>query len=421
MPSESLTYATVGEWLRDVPGASIRGRGPGGSQVLSVRGSRPEDVLVLLDGAPLNDPLTGRADLSMIPTSTLEMATLVQGASSQRYGSGAGAGVLLLTTRTGHGTGVSGGIRVGSFGGVGVDVQADGSKGDQRLGVSLSAARAENDFPFRNPVAAEAVTELRRNADAESLHGALHGASGPVFGSLRFDDTERGVPGRAGTRLFDEARAEDLSWTAAGGISLPAFQGSASYGWHRLGYRAAAPDPYSRQEVREFRMAGDWEVPATPLTLGARVTRELIEGMRSQGSPGRTILGGRLAAALAAGRFRIDPAFSVDAADGGAVASPEVGITWTPDAKAQVWVRAGQGFRLPTFGDLYFASQFQLRPNPNLEAERISLDSELGVRVPNRGARDASRGQRQRVGPPDGESDHLAVQFRGLVEPSERG
>ena len=377
---ESLTYATVGEWLRDVPGVSMRGRGPGGAQVLSVRGSRPEDVLVLLDGAPLNDPLTGRADLSMIPTSTLEMGTLVQGASSQRYGSGAGAGVLLLTSRAGHGTGLSGGIRVASFGGAGVDVQADASNGDRRLGVSLSAARAENDFPFRNPVATEEIAELRTNADAESLHGAVHAASGPIFGSIRFDNTERGVPGRAGTSLFDEARARDLSWTAAAGISLPAFQGSASYGRHRLEYRAASSDPYSRQEVRDLRMAGEVRVPSTPVTLGARVTRELVEGDAIEGSPGRTVVGGRLAAALATGRFLIDPALSVDATEGGAVASPEIGITWTPDAKAQLWARAGQGFRLPAFGDLYFASQYQLRPNPDLEAERITLDSELGVR-----------------------------------------
>ena len=82
--NESLTYATVEEWLRDVPGATLRGRGPGGGQVLSVRGSRPEDVLVLLDGVPLNDPLTGRANLAMIPTSTLESGTLVHGTASQK-------------------------------------------------------------------------------------------------------------------------------------------------------------------------------------------------------------------------------------------------------------------------------------------------------------------------------------------------
>jgi outer membrane cobalamin receptor len=39
----------------------------------------------------------------------------------------------------------------------------------------------------------------------------------------------------------------------------------------------------------------------------------------------------------------------------------------------------GQRFRQPTFGDLYFASQYQLRANPDLEAERITFDSEIGI------------------------------------------
>ena len=378
---ESLTYATVDEWLQDVPGATLRGRGPGGAQVLSVRGSRPQDVLVLLDGVPLNDPLTGRADLSMIPTSTLESGTLVHGAASQRYGSGAGAGVLLLTSRVGQGSGVSGGARMESFGGMGLDLQADASGREGRLALSLSAAKAENDFSFRNPVVPDGVKEVRTNADAASTHGALRAASGPVFASLRFDRVERGVPSRAGTRAFSDARAEDRSWIAAAGLDLPVVRGSASYGWHRLGYRASPLGSASAQEVAEFRLAGDVNLQSTPLTLGTRITREEVKGDAIAGTHGRTTVGGRLAAGVASGRFRLDPAVSVDIAGDWVVASPELSATWLPNAETRVWGRVGQGFRLPTFGDLYFASQYQLRANPDLEAERISFDSEVGVGV----------------------------------------
>jgi len=378
---ESLTYATVAEWLRDVPGAALRGRGPSGAQVLSVRGSRPEEVLVLLDGVPMNDPLTGTANLSMIPTSTLESGTLVHGAASQKYGSGAAAGVLLLTSRTGHGSGVSGGVRMESFGGMGFDLQAETSGQEGRLAMSLSAAKAENDFSFRNPVAPGGATEVRTNADAASIHGALTAASGPVSASLRFDRAERGVPGRAGTRAFADSRAEDRSWIAAAGLELPRVRSSASYGWHRLGYRASSEDAVSAQEVREFRVAGDTDVPSSPLTLGARITREEVRGDAIAGTPGRTTVGGRLAAGLTAGRFRVDPALSVDVAGDRVVASPEVSATWLANQKTRIWGRVGQGFRLPTFGDLYFASQYQLRANPDLEAERIIFDSELGVGV----------------------------------------
>lgn len=378
---ESLTYATVADWLRDVPGVTLRGRGPGGGQALSVRGSRPEDVLVLLDGVPLNDPLTGRADLAMIPTSTLESGTLVHGAASQRYGSGAGAGVLLLTSRMGHGSGLSGGLRMGSFGGLALDMNADAMKGESRLGISLSAARAENDFSFRDALIPGGSTQRRANADAASLHAALHATSGPVFGSLRFDRAERGVPGRAGTSVFEAARAEDRSWIMAAGIDGRVFRGSASYGSHLLGYRASVEDVVSAQQVGELRIAGDWNLPTAPLTLGGRLTREAVKGDAIVGAPARTTVGGRMAAFLISGPFRADPAVSLDIVGDRVVASPDLAVSWVPDSQARVWGRVGQGFRLPTFGDLYFASQYQLRPNPDLEPERITFDTELGIEV----------------------------------------
>jgi len=376
---ESLTYATVAEWLTDVPGVSVRSRGPGGRQVLSVRGSRPEDVLVLLDGVPLNDPLTGRADLSMIPTSTLESGTLVLGAASQRYGSGASAGVLLLNSRVGGSTGMGGGVRVGSFGGAGLDVQVDATTGERRLAVSISAERAENDFSFRNPVVPGGPIEVRTNADAASVHAALQAVSDPVHVSLRFDRAERGVPGRVGTSLFESARADDRTWIATAGLDASRVEASASYGWRSLGYRASSADPESVQEVRELRLAGDVDLPSVPVTVGARLTRESVEGDLIEGAPGRVVGGARVAAALLAGPFRVDPALSLDVSGTLVAASPEMSVTWLANPGTRIWGRVGQGFRLPTFGDLYFASQYQLRPNPGLQPERISFDSEVGA------------------------------------------
>lgn len=376
---EALTYATVDEWLADVPGVSVHNRGPGRRQVLSVRGSRPEDVLVLLDGVPLNDPLTGRADLSMIPTSTLESGSLVLGAASQRYGSGASAGVLLLNSRIGGNTGVGGGVRVGSFGGAGLDVQADLAAGERRLAVSIAAERAENDFSFRNPVVPGGPIEVRSNADAASVHAALQAVSDPVHASLRFDRSERGIPGRAGTSLFESARAEDRTWIVTTGLDAYRVKASGSYGWRSLGYRTSSEDPQSVQQVRELRAAGDLELPAVPVTVGARLTRERVEGDLIEGTPGRTVGGARVAAALSAGPVRVDPALSLDVSGDLVAVSPELSATWRASSSTRIWGRVGQGFRLPTFGDLYFASQYQLRPNPGLQPERITFDSEAGA------------------------------------------
>jgi outer membrane receptor protein involved in Fe transport len=268
---------------------------------------------------------------------------------------------------------------VGSFGGAGLDVQADAATGERRLAVSISAERAENDFSFRNPVVPGGPIEVRTNADAASVHAALHAVSDPVHASLRFDRAERGVPGRAGTSLFERARADDRTWIATAGLDASRVEASASYGWRSLAYRASSADPESVQEVRELRLAGDVDLPAVPVTVGARLTRESVEGDLIEGAPGRVVGGVRVAAALSAGPFRVNPALSVDVSGDLVAASPELSAMWLVNSSTRIWGRVGQGFRLPTFGDLHFASQYQLRPNPGLQPERISFDSEAGA------------------------------------------
>ena len=42
-----------------------------------LRGANPDAVLVLLDGIPLNDPVTGEADLSTVSARSLTRATVL--------------------------------------------------------------------------------------------------------------------------------------------------------------------------------------------------------------------------------------------------------------------------------------------------------------------------------------------------------
>ncbi|HAT18040.1 MAG TPA: hypothetical protein DCS76_09620, partial [Gemmatimonadetes bacterium] len=87
---------TAGDALRAVPGVVIQEQTRGGPQSVSVRGSNPDAVLVLLDGIPLNDPITGEADLSSVSARSLMSATVLPGALSVRFGPRAAAGVILL-------------------------------------------------------------------------------------------------------------------------------------------------------------------------------------------------------------------------------------------------------------------------------------------------------------------------------------
>ncbi|MCK5148733.1 TonB-dependent receptor [bacterium] len=90
----------IGELLTRLPDVAVqRTGGPGSPQRVSIRGSQSSQVLILLDGAPLNDPATGETDLSIIPLSIVENIEVIKGGASHQYGAGALGGVIRITTR----------------------------------------------------------------------------------------------------------------------------------------------------------------------------------------------------------------------------------------------------------------------------------------------------------------------------------
>ncbi len=377
---QALTYASLGDWLDLQLGVTVRGGGPGGRQMISLRGSRPEGVLVLLDGAPVNDPMTGRADLSFIPPATLETATLIKGTASARFGSGAGAGVLLLTSKAPRKGSGGIGLRFSSFGGVSADghVSLSGRRG--RLSVAVAMARAENDFSFRNRMLPGAPVERRDNADMRSVSAAVSGTSGDLHASLRVDGVERGVPGRMGTSVFDEARWSDAGWTGSVGLGDARRSATLAVRARRLTYAAGPAIGESTDRTTEWRLGGGAGVGAElGLSVAGRLSHESVSGDNLDGALPRTVAGLAVGRPTTIGGLTIEPLVAVDATSGATAVSPELALGYGPSASVHLWARAGRGFRLPTFADLYFASSYGVRPNPHLRPETFALDAELGA------------------------------------------
>ena len=117
----ALPGATAGDLVGHIPGVLLASTGRGGTQTPSIRGSGGDAVLVLLDGVPINDPITGEADLSTIPAGQISSVAMLPGGRSARYGARAEGGVILLTTGASEG---GGGVALttGSLGEMGVDV-----------------------------------------------------------------------------------------------------------------------------------------------------------------------------------------------------------------------------------------------------------------------------------------------------------
>ncbi|WP_372620579.1 TonB-dependent receptor plug domain-containing protein [Falsiroseomonas sp.] len=95
-------YQTLAEAMRAIPGLNlVQQGGPGQNATAFLRGAAGRHVLVLLDGAPLNDASepNGAFNFGNELLGDIERIEVVRGPASALYGSGALGGVVNLVTR----------------------------------------------------------------------------------------------------------------------------------------------------------------------------------------------------------------------------------------------------------------------------------------------------------------------------------
>ena len=366
-------------------GVVVRRTGGTGPAAPQVRGGGPDEVLVLVDGFSLNDPLTVRADLSTISTGEVERVTLVPGAQTVREGRRAIAGVLVVETR--RVARPEGWAFAGSHGSRGARLAGPAGP----VSVTATAERAAEGFSYDVPEVRGGGEGVRLNAGGDQ-YGATMRLDRPISVVVRGSASERGLPGtttnptpaakasdrsvllgsRAGDRLrwhgslqWIETRASDSAPPT--GLPYDAYThgtglaGGAEYGVPvRLGGWTGQASAMA--EVRGDRFGGDGVRPGASFThvsvraggalsRGARTVWTLSPAMRLDGWTGSTAP--RASLRLDAGAQR-----------GGTSATVAVGSGVTPPVLADLLVREGVGVRL----------------NPDLRPERVTWEVEGGVR-----------------------------------------
>ncbi|MFA6282340.1 MAG: TonB-dependent receptor plug domain-containing protein, partial [Candidatus Omnitrophota bacterium] len=108
----------VSEAISDLPSVNISNYGGAGAlKNIRIRGAVPSQVLILMDGKPINSPRDGETDLSTIPLDNVERIEVMPGAASSLYGAQAMGGTVNIITKNppekGHKTEVT--SRFGSF------------------------------------------------------------------------------------------------------------------------------------------------------------------------------------------------------------------------------------------------------------------------------------------------------------------
>jgi vitamin B12 transporter len=386
---------TAAELVERVPGAVIRQSGATGAQTVSIRGGAPDAVLVLVDGAPVNDPVTGEADLGAVPAHSVERLTVLPGAQSARYGPRAAAGVVVIETRAGE-VSRAAALSLGTL---------KERAGRAEWGVSTRSAvlqaggqtrSVEGAFDFeRDPN--DPTVVRRTNADLEEWGGFAALSARLGGGDLRvrggWDGLERGLPGTGHT-------PSPLARQEMG-------RGRGSVSWRRAGTHALVSGAVQRVHFSDpdppFGLAYDDTTRVR--MLNARLeTQRPGRGIVGTWGAGMEVLAQRVdAASLSDDAPRTQTGYGAFAhgssdfeiftrratlgvqarADREAVSGDwfvSRAVTLGVDlAPVRLQVANRSAFSPPSLGDQFFRDGVGVEPNPELRAERIPNEWELGA------------------------------------------
>ncbi|HET6578654.1 MAG TPA: TonB-dependent receptor plug domain-containing protein [Gemmatimonadales bacterium] len=366
-------------------GVAVRRTGSAGPAAPQLRGGGPDEVLVLVDGFALNDPLSGRADLRSIPSAEVEKVTLLPGAQTVRAGSRAIAGVLSVETR--RPLRPEGSSWAGSHGALGLRLGASAGP----LAVSASSERYASGFGYTVPEVRGGGQAERRNAGG-TQSTVFARLEGPVELSLRGSQSERGLPGTT-TNPTLLAHAEDRS-VLLGVRREGRLHSSASLQW--IETRAADPAPVAGPAYDSYTHGiggtaelglragiglGAWSGEAGA-AVEARGDRFGGDGVRDGASFTHAAL--RLDAALHRGRtsvVTIAPAVRLDLWTGHArpVASARLDLG-LQRGRTAFTASVGSAVTPPVLADLFFREGVGVQLNPDLRPERVRWEVEAGVR-----------------------------------------
>jgi outer membrane cobalamin receptor len=363
-----------------LPYTSLRSaRGESG---LSLRGARREQVVITLDGLPLNDPATGVADVNDVPLAALQSITVRPGADPLGAGSGASGGVLALTSASQRLLSV----RSGAFGQWTAEAAWAGSSQRLRWNGSMSHRRAQNDFAFVNDAGEHPVREQRTNNDEQRSVFSLGLVSRQTQWSVLVSAGERGMVGPANVRAYDEDRSRTMRALLRGQVALGATLLTTGIRRFTLGYRdPQQPELDTRAAVwasdLEWRGSvrhGEWRVGAGTDALTA------TSNVSQQRSRAFAAWGWRRSADTAS-RLDLDAGVRADAVERHGVqptGSAGLALRVLGGAHASslsVLARGAQAVRVPTLYDLYFGSPQRLSVRA-LAPERVTLDASVGLR-----------------------------------------
>jgi vitamin B12 transporter len=434
---------TVREALQSLPG--ILGGGTVGTEVNAlsdqyIRGSNGAQVLILLDGRPINNLGSGSFDLGEFSTSIVDRIEVLPGGGSTLYGSDAIGGIINIVTSRPTSDKLKFGVQaeVGNLGYTKFGVNA--SKKDGNIGwlIGYDLIQANNNYAYSIPSANFSGTRINNDVIYNNLRARadidLSDRTKLSFNSV-FLFKNQGVPGGVPTpnpqfgqgffnTLTDANRKYNDQVLFDVGIDQKLGNGNDSTLTGRVYYdslstrfdsRTAFADALSvvngqviksrtPQTIRQFdskqRSLGiqtqhNWQItPTQNITYGfdyrntnnRSTNNNLASGIQTVGYDG-TISQGALFA-----QYNVDLTPQVRATAGlrqdfssltnGSATSPALGVKWDVNSATTLRANYIRNFRNPTLSNLFSANPTFIG-NPNLLPEignsfDVGVDQKLG-------------------------------------------
>jgi outer membrane cobalamin receptor len=381
--------------LSTVAGLEINEYGDAaGIKSISIRGSSAEQVLIMLDGRPMNDPQTGQIDLGQIPASIIQKIEIYRGPASAIYGANALGGVINIITKKGEGESIG-------------EVKANfGTYQTRDYELSYQGSNEDlNYFLFGEYLTTEGSRENSQMDEINFLGKVdiqLDQQTNLDF-TLQYNSYQRGVPGSLTYPSLQAVQADqninfNSSWqrkTEDKDISVLVYNN-----YHKLiyddpdeyGYTGSSIHKTNRTGLSytctdyDFGLDGEGSGEQHVLTWGAEA---ILDRVDSNEIGEHEALNGAVFVQEVWQPEDIDDLkvtlgsrYDYNQIYGGQF-NPRVGVSYRITDEVNFHASVSKAYRAPTFDDLYWPSTGYVSGNPDLVPE-VAWAYEMGLRYINK-------------------------------------
>ncbi len=210
---QGYTSNHLGDILSMQSGVFVKSYGLGSSATTSMRGGSAGHTQVIWNGLPIQNPMLGQLDFSLIPMGFVDEMSVAYGGNTATWGSGAIGGTVFLENKPFEkkGFNLKSRSEMGSFGWWDQQVQLQFGKGDLRQAIRYFHQQAENDFIYS---ISSVLPERKQTNAALQQDGLLHETywhikPNQIFSSqVWLQQTDRELPPRT-TQNRSEAKQSD--------------------------------------------------------------------------------------------------------------------------------------------------------------------------------------------------------------------